>query len=78
MTSKHGLHSKLTGAGGGGCAFTLVTPGNLKGQNRVNYVTVIKVHCTVGGGGGGNSLMKGKGMFIVCLGYSVRRHPLPS
>ena len=42
----------------------------LKGQNRVNYVTVIKVHCTVGG----NSLMKGKGMF---LGYSVRRHPLP-
>jgi len=31
VTSKHGLHSKLTGAGGGGCAFTLVTPGNLKG-----------------------------------------------
>ena len=56
MTSKHGLHSKLTGAGGGGCAFTLVTPGNLKGQNRVNYVTVIKVHCTVGGGGGATPL----------------------
>ena len=31
MTSKYGLHSKLTGAGGGGCAFTLVTPGNIKG-----------------------------------------------
>ncbi|XP_073257523.1 mevalonate kinase-like [Porites lutea] len=26
VTSKYGLHSKLTGAGGGGCAFTLVTP----------------------------------------------------
>ena len=49
----------------------------LKGQNRVNYVTVIKVHCTVGAGVG-NSLMKGKGMFIVCRGYSVRRHALPS
>ena len=24
----------------------------LKGQNRVNYVRVIKVHCTVGRGGG--------------------------
>ena len=38
----------------------------LKGQNRVNYARVIKVHCTLGrgGGGGGNSLMKGTGMFI--------------
>ena len=27
VTAKHGMHSKLTGAGGGGCAFTLVTPG---------------------------------------------------
>lgn len=27
MTAKYGMHSKLTGAGGGGCAFTLVTPG---------------------------------------------------
>ena len=36
----------------------------LKGQNRVNYVRVIKVHCTVGRGGAGNSLMKGTGMFI--------------
>lgn len=26
VTAKYGLHSKLTGAGGGGCAFTLVTP----------------------------------------------------
>lgn len=27
VTAKHGMHSKLTGAGGGGCAITLVTPG---------------------------------------------------
>ncbi|KAI0230683.1 Mevalonate kinase [Lamellibrachia satsuma] len=27
VTQSHGLHSKLTGAGGGGCAFTLVPPG---------------------------------------------------
>ena len=26
LTSQHGLHSKLTGAGGGGCAFTLLRP----------------------------------------------------
>uniref|UniRef100_A0ABM0MIQ6 Mevalonate kinase n=1 Tax=Saccoglossus kowalevskii TaxID=10224 RepID=A0ABM0MIQ6_SACKO len=26
ITSKHGLHSKLTGAGGGGCALTLIAP----------------------------------------------------
>jgi len=28
VTAKYGMHSKLTGAGGGGCAFTLVTPGS--------------------------------------------------
>ena len=49
----------------------------LKGQNCVNYATVIKVHCTVGRGGG-NSLMRRTGMFIVCLGWPVRTHPLPS
>uniref|UniRef100_A0A8C5T0K3 Mevalonate kinase n=1 Tax=Laticauda laticaudata TaxID=8630 RepID=A0A8C5T0K3_LATLA len=27
VTSSHGLHSKLTGAGGGGCAITLLRPG---------------------------------------------------
>ena len=27
VTAQHGLHSKLTGAGGGGCAYTLLTPG---------------------------------------------------
>lgn len=27
VSAKHGMHSKLTGAGGGGCAVTLVTPG---------------------------------------------------
>ncbi|XP_068937730.1 mevalonate kinase [Petaurus breviceps papuanus] len=27
VTASHGLHSKLTGAGGGGCSFTLLRPG---------------------------------------------------
>ncbi|XP_074062217.1 mevalonate kinase [Macrotis lagotis] len=27
VTARHGLHSKLTGAGGGGCGFTLLRPG---------------------------------------------------
>ncbi|XP_036617474.1 mevalonate kinase [Trichosurus vulpecula] len=27
LTASHGLHSKLTGAGGGGCGFTLLRPG---------------------------------------------------
>uniref|UniRef100_A0A6I8P4P8 GHMP kinase C-terminal domain-containing protein n=2 Tax=Ornithorhynchus anatinus TaxID=9258 RepID=A0A6I8P4P8_ORNAN len=27
VTATHGLHSKLTGAGGGGCAITLLGPG---------------------------------------------------
>ncbi|XP_020863707.1 mevalonate kinase isoform X1 [Phascolarctos cinereus] len=27
VTASHGLHSKLTGAGGGGCGFTLLRPG---------------------------------------------------
>ena len=26
VTAKHGLHTKLTGAGGGGFAFSLITP----------------------------------------------------
>ena len=28
ITSKYGCHSKLTGAGGGGCCFTLLRPGS--------------------------------------------------
>lgn len=27
VTAAHGLHSKLTGAGGGGCGITLLKPG---------------------------------------------------
>ena len=27
VTTAHGLHSKLTGAGGGGCGITLLRPG---------------------------------------------------
>ena len=76
MTSKYGLHSKLTGAGGGGCAFTLVTPGNIKGTElcklRYSYKGALYSRK------GGNSLMKRTGMFIVCLGWPVLRHPLPS
>lgn len=30
----HGLHAKLTGAGGGGCAFCLITPGNFLALNQ--------------------------------------------
>ena len=30
ISRKYGLHSKLTGAGGGGCAFTLIPPGMFK------------------------------------------------
>lgn len=29
ITKKYGLHSKLTGAGGGGCALTLLKDSNL-------------------------------------------------
>ena len=39
VTAKHGLHSKLTGAGGGGCAFTLVTPGTLLSRQIKLVVT---------------------------------------
>ena len=76
VTSKYGLHSKLTGAGGGGCAFTLVTPGNIKGTElcklRYSYKGALYSRK------GGNSLMRRTGMCIVCLGWPVRRHPLPS
>lgn len=36
VTAKYGMHSKLTGAGGGGCGFTLVTPGTC--EKSVNDV----------------------------------------
>lgn len=32
VTMAHGLHSKLTGAGGGGCGITLLRPGTGGGQ----------------------------------------------
>lgn len=32
VTMAHGLHSKLTGAGGGGCGITLLRPGTGLGQ----------------------------------------------
>lgn len=34
VTMAHGLHSKLTGAGGGGCGITLLRPGT-QGLGRV-------------------------------------------
>ena len=32
ITAAYGLHTKLTGAGGGGVAFSLVTPGTDKNK----------------------------------------------
>uniref|UniRef100_A0A8C4QDD0 Mevalonate kinase n=1 Tax=Eptatretus burgeri TaxID=7764 RepID=A0A8C4QDD0_EPTBU len=43
VTRKHGLHSKLTGAGGGGCCFTVVPPG--VGANVVSAVRTELVQC---------------------------------
>lgn len=34
VTMAHGLHSKLTGAGGGGCGITLLRPGTGGGGER--------------------------------------------
>ncbi|KAL4223653.1 hypothetical protein ACF0H5_017121 [Mactra antiquata] len=47
ITKKYGLHSKLTGAGGGGCAFTLLTP-NLKEETLNSVIQELKAegfHC---------------------------------
>ena len=42
IAKQHGLHAKLTGAGGGGCAFALVPPGELlpatRAQNTCNVI----------------------------------------
>lgn len=46
VTSKYGLHSKLTGAGGGGCAFTLVTPGNIKETESCKLRYSYNLRCT--------------------------------
>lgn len=44
ITAAHGLHSKLTGAGGGGCGITLLKPGtDGAGENVANtYQTVVE------------------------------------
>lgn len=36
ITSQYGLASKLTGAGGGGCAFTLIPPGKWTFSHELN------------------------------------------
>jgi mevalonate kinase len=43
VTAAHGLHSKLTGAGGGGCGITLLKPGTL-GLGLVLYRFRRKMH----------------------------------
>ena len=40
----HGLHAKLTGAGGGGFAFALVTPAHGEGQ-----VEAVRAECAAAG-----------------------------
>lgn len=47
----------------------------LKGQNCVRYSYKGALYSRKGGG---DSLMRRTGMFIVCLGWPVCRHPLPS
>ena len=42
VTTAHGLHSKLTGAGGGGCGITLLRPGT-QGVGRVASLGAYKV-----------------------------------
>ncbi len=36
VTGRHGAHTKLTGAGGGGCAFTLIPNGLFTCQHIVH------------------------------------------
>lgn len=40
VTAAHGLHSKLTGAGGGGCGITLLKPGTGLGSRLLTWTVV--------------------------------------
>lgn len=53
VTTAHGLHSKLTGAGGGGCGITLLRPGT-QGAGRVASLDSHKVSTQAVPGGGGS------------------------
>lgn len=55
VTTAHGLHSKLTGAGGGGCGITLLRPGT-QGAGRVASLGSHKASTQALPGGGGRSL----------------------
>lgn len=55
VTTAHGLHSKLTGAGGGGCGITLLRPGT-PGAGGVASLGAHKASTRAVLGGGGRSL----------------------
>lgn len=40
ITMAHGLHSKLTGAGGGGCAYALLSPGSFTEMGKMHFMYI--------------------------------------
>jgi len=40
ITRRHNLHAKLTGAGGGGCAFAIIPPCQLQSLSLIHSVTL--------------------------------------
>lgn len=46
LAGQHGLQAKLTGAGGGGCAFILITPGTVCYTRSIFIAYIYKI-CTL-------------------------------
>lgn len=47
LAGQHGLQAKLTGAGGGGCAFILITPGTVGYTRSIFIAYIYKIICTL-------------------------------